>query len=305
MAEQTLERLGGRNRNNRREVARVSRQTVQFAEDARELTVRRQQEERLATERRLAAEREATANAAAAEAARQRADAEQRRDAEEQARLRAERDKLEAERRSMEAEQKRMQAELVAAQAAAAQAEADAARAQALIEQQKAMAAAQEAERMRWQAEQEKVALRRRLLEQFSLVLDARDTERGLVVNIGDVLFASGSATLRPEAREALARLSGIVLAYPDLRLEAEGHTDNVGSLDLNQKLSEERAAAVQEYIISQGVPAENVTARGLNFAHPVASNDTAAGRSKNRRVEIIISGEIIGSEVSSAFGAP
>lgn len=304
-AEQTLQRLGGRNRNNRREVARVARQTVQFAEDARELAVRRQQEERLATERRLAAEREAAANAAAEEAARQRAQAEQRREAEEQARLQAEREKLEAERRSMEAEQKRMQAELVAAQAAAAKAEADAARAQALIEQQKAMAAAQEAERMRWQAEQEKLALRRRLLEQFSLVLDARDTERGLVVNIGDVLFASGSATLRPEAREALARLSGIVLAYPDLRLEAEGHTDNVGSLEFNQKLSEERAEAVQEYIISQGVPADSVMARGLNFAHPVAPNDTAQGRSKNRRVEIIISGEVIGSEVSSAFSEP
>jgi outer membrane protein OmpA-like peptidoglycan-associated protein len=304
-AEQILLRLGGRNRNNRREVARVARQTVQFAEDARELSIRRQQQERLATERRLAAEREAAANAAAEEATRQRADAEQRREAEEQARLLAERDKLEAERRSLEAEQKRMRAELVAAQAATARAEADAARAQALIQQQKAIEAAQEAERMRWQAEQEKVALRRRLLEQFSLVLDARDTERGLVVNIGDVLFASGSSTLRPEAREALARLSGIVLAYPDLRLEAEGHTDNVGSLDLNQKLSEKRAGAVQEYIISQGVPADNVAARGMNFEHPVASNDTAAGRGKNRRVEIIISGEIIGSEVSSAFGSP
>jgi outer membrane protein OmpA-like peptidoglycan-associated protein len=304
-AEQTLRRLGGRNKNNRREVARVARQTVQFAEDARELAVRRQEQERLATERRLAAEREAAAKAAAEESALRRAEAEQRQKAEEQARLQAEKDKLEAERRSMEAEQKRLQAELLAAQAATAKAEADAARARAIIEQQKAMEAAQESERMRWQAEQEKLALRRRLLEQFSLVLDARDTERGLVVNIGDVLFASGSATLRPEAREKLARFSGIVLAYPDLHLETEGHTDNVGSLDLNQKLSEERAAAVQDYLISQGVPAESVTARGMNFAEPVASNDTAAGRSKNRRVEIIISGEIIGSEVSSAFGEP
>jgi outer membrane protein OmpA-like peptidoglycan-associated protein len=305
MAEKTLQRLGGRNRDNRREVARVARQTVQFAEDARELAVRRQQQERIETERRLAAEREAAANAAAEEAALRRAEAEQRQKAEEEARLRAERDKLEAERRSMEAEQKRLQAELAAAQAATAKAEADAARAQALIEQQKAMEAAQQADRLRWQAEQEKLALRRRLLEQFSLVLDARDTERGLVVNIGDVLFASGSATLRPEAREKLARFSGIVLAYPDLRLEAEGHTDNVGSLELNQKLSEDRAEAVREYLISQGVPAESVASRGMNFAAPVADNATAAGRSKNRRVEIIISGEIIGSEVSSAFGNP
>jgi outer membrane protein OmpA-like peptidoglycan-associated protein len=305
LAEQALKRLGGRNQNNRREVARIARQTVQFAEDARELAVRRQEQERLETERRLAAEREAAAKAAAEESALRRVEAEQRQQAEEQARLQAERDKVEAERRSMEAEQKRLQAELAAAQAATAKAEADAARAQALVEQRKAMEAAQDAERMRWQAEQEKLALRRRLLEQFSLVLDARDTERGLVVNIGDVLFASGSATLRPEAREKLARFSGIVLAYPDLHLETEGHTDNVGSLEINQKLSEERAEAVREYVISQGVPSEAVASRGMNFADPVAPNDTAAGRSKNRRVEIIISGEIIGSAVSSAFGEP
>jgi outer membrane protein OmpA-like peptidoglycan-associated protein len=303
MAEQTLQRLGGRNRNNRREVARVARQTVQFAEDARELAVRRHEQERIETERRLAAEREAAAKAAAEEAALRRVEAEQRQKSEEEARLRAEKDKLDAERRSMEAEHKRLQAELLAAQAATAKAEADAARAQALAEQQKAMQAAQEADRLRWQAEQEKLALRRRLLEQFSLVLDARDTERGLVVNIGDVLFASGSATLRPEAREKLARFSGIVLAYPDLRLESEGHTDNVGSLEMNQKLSEDRAEAVREYLISQGVPSDSVSARGMNFSAPVADNDTAAGRSRNRRVEIIISGEIIGSEVSSAFG--
>jgi outer membrane protein OmpA-like peptidoglycan-associated protein len=301
-AEQTLQRLGGRNKNNRKEIARVARQTVQFAEDARELAVRRQEQERIETERRLAAEREAAAKAAAEESARQRAAAEQRQKAEQQARLQAEKDKLEAERRSMEAEQRRLQAELAAAQAATAKAESDAARAAAQAEQQKAMQAAQESDRLRWQAEQEKLALRRRLLEQFSLVLDARDTERGLVVNIGDVLFASGSATLRPEAREKLARFSGIVLAYPDLRLEAEGHTDNVGSLEMNQKLSEDRAEAVREYLISQGVPAESLTARGMNFSDPVADNDTAAGRSKNRRVEIIISGEIIGTEVSSAF---
>jgi outer membrane protein OmpA-like peptidoglycan-associated protein len=303
MAEKTLQRLGGRNKNNRKEVARVARQTVQVAEDARELAVRRQEQERIETERRLAAEREAAAKAAAEESARQRVEAEQRQKAEAAARQQAEKDKIEAERRSMEAEQKRLQAELAAAQAATAKAEAEAARAAAQAEQQKAMQAAQEAERLRWQAEQEKLALRRRLLEQFSMVLDARDTERGLVVNIGDVLFASGSATLRPEAREKLARFSGIVLAYPDLRLATEGHTDNVGSLEMNQKLSEDRAQAVREYLISQGVPSDSVTARGMNFSDPVADNDTAAGRSKNRRVEIIISGEIIGSEVSSAFG--
>jgi outer membrane protein OmpA-like peptidoglycan-associated protein len=301
-AESTLTRLGARNTNNRREVARAARQAVQVAEDARELAVRRREQQRIETERRLAAEREAAAKAAAEEEARRRAEAEQSRKDEEAARLRAEQAKIEAERQRMEAERQKLEAELAAARAATAKAEADAARAEAQAQQQKAMQAAQEAERLRWQAEQEKLALRRRLLEQFSLVLDARDTERGLVVNIGDVLFDSGSATLRPEAREKLARFAGIVLAYPDLRLEAEGHTDNVGSVELNQRLSENRAEGVREYLISQGVPAESIASRGMNFSAPVADNATSDGRRKNRRVEIIVSGEIIGAEVSSAL---
>ncbi len=139
------------------------------------------------------------------------------------------------------------------------------------------------------------------LVELATLALDTRDTERGLVVNMSDVLFDTGKYTLRPIAREKLARLAGIVLAYPGLRLEAEGHTDNVGSEELNRRLSEQRAGAVREYLVTQGVPAHAVTAVGMSFSMPVASNDTREGRQQNRRVEIIVSGEVIGTDVGAA----
>jgi outer membrane protein OmpA-like peptidoglycan-associated protein len=136
------------------------------------------------------------------------------------------------------------------------------------------------------------------LLKQFSMVLETRDTERGLVVNMSDVLFDTGRYTLRQEAREKLARISGILLNYPELRIESEGHTDNVGSLELNQELSQRRADAVREYLISQGIPASSITSTGKNYSVPVASNDNSAGRQKNRRVELIVSGEVIGVNI-------
>ena len=156
-----------------------------------------------------------------------------------------------------------------------------------------------EAER-RAAAEREKHALRARLLEQFNRVLPTRDTPRGLVVNMGDVLFDTGKAELRAQAREALARLSGIVLNYPQLRLDIEGHTDNTGSEPLNQKLSEQRGEAVRQYLERQGIAAGQLSARGLGESMPVADNATAAGRQKNRRVEIIVSGEVIGTQIGA-----
>ena len=153
-----------------------------------------------------------------------------------------------------------------------------------------------EAERAQKEAE----ALRAKLLQQFSQVLDTRDTERGLVVNMSDVLFDTGQYTLRTEAREKLARIAGIVLNYPGLKLEAEGHTDNVGTEELNQKLSEQRADSVRQYLISQGIPDSSVTSSGKGFSVPVAPNDTAAGRQKNRRVELIVSGEVIGTAIGA-----
>ncbi len=143
--------------------------------------------------------------------------------------------------------------------------------------------------------------MRARLLEQFNRVLPTTDTPRGLVVNMGDVLFDTGKCDLRPEAREALAKLSGIVLNYPSLRLSTEGHTDNTGSAELNQTLSEKRAGTVRDYLIEQGLDAKSLSVQGFGMNNPVADNSTAAGRQKNRRVEIIVSGEVIGEKVGSA----
>ena len=164
-------------------------------------------------------------------------------------------------------------------------------------EQQRRQAEQQrlEAERLKREAEEEKAQLRARLLRQFSLVLETRDTERGLVVNMSDVLFDTGSYTLRPLAREKLARIAGILLNYPELRIAAEGHTDTVGSLELNQRLSQQRADSARDYLISQGISESSITSLGMNYSVPVASNDTAEGRQQNRRVELIISGEVIG----------
>jgi outer membrane protein OmpA-like peptidoglycan-associated protein len=158
----------------------------------------------------------------------------------------------------------------------------------------KEQAAKAEAERARKAAE----ALRAQLLEQFNRVLETRDTPRGLVVNMGDVLFDTGKFDLRPEAREKLAKLSGILLAHPGLKLAIEGHTDSTGSDELNQKLSQERAQAVRGYLEEQGLAQDSVTAQGLGKSMPVADNDTAAGRQKNRRVEIVVSGEVIGEKI-------
>jgi len=120
------------------------------------------------------------------------------------------------------------------------------------------------------------------------------------VVNMGDVLFDVGKYDLRPEAREKLAKLSGIVLGHPGLRLEIEGHTDNTGSDELNQTLSERRAQTVRGYLVEQGLAGDSVTAKGLGKLLPVAGNDTPAGRQKNRRVEIVVSGEVIDVKIGT-----
>jgi len=147
-------------------------------------------------------------------------------------------------------------------------------------------------------AEREKQQLRVRLLEQFNRVLPTTDTPRGLVVNMGDVLFDTGKADLRSGAREALSKLTGIVLNYPSLRLAIEGHTDSTGSAEFNQALSEKRADAVRDYLASQGLDAGTLSAQGLGMNNPVADNKTAESRQRNRRVEIIVSGEVIGNQI-------
>lgn len=148
------------------------------------------------------------------------------------------------------------------------------------------------------QVDREKQDLRVRLLEHFNRVLPTTDTPRGLVVDMDDVLFDTGKSDLRSEGREDLAKLSGIVLNYPSLRLTIEGHTDNTGNAEINQTLSEQRANAVRDYLVNQGLAAGSVSALGLGMNNPVADNGTAEGRQKNRRVEIIVSGEVIGTQI-------
>jgi len=126
-------------------------------------------------------------------------------------------------------------------------------------------------------------------------VLQTTETARGLIVNMSDVLFDFNKYTLKPEAREKLAKVSGILLAYPGLKVQVEGYTDNIGTDDYNQKLSEQRADGVREYLVSQSVSDNNVTAKGFGKNDPIADNSTNEGRAQNRRVELVVSGGAIG----------
>ena len=137
--------------------------------------------------------------------------------------------------------------------------------------------------------------LRAQLLKQLNEVLQTTDTPRGLVVNMADVLFETNKYALSQDAQLKLAKLSGIIQAHPGLNLAIEGYTDTTGTPDYNLKLSQQRADTVRDFLISQGLSADTITAKGLGQANPVADNSTAAGRKLNRRVEIIVSGEVIG----------
>jgi outer membrane protein OmpA-like peptidoglycan-associated protein len=119
-----------------------------------------------------------------------------------------------------------------------------------------------------------------------------------LIVNMSDVLFDTGKFTLRPEAREKLAKVAGIVAGHPGLTLAVEGYTDSVGNDDYNQQLSEQRGGSVRDYLIAQGMGGDSVSSKGFGKTQPVASNETAAGRQQNRRVELVISGDGIGTAI-------
>jgi outer membrane protein OmpA-like peptidoglycan-associated protein len=250
-----------------------ARQTIQFAEDARALTAERQEAERIQREK------DAAAAAAAAEAsakAKAEADAEAKRQAE-----------------LTEAREAQMKAE---AEAEAARQQAAAAAQQAAL-QAKEQAARDEAAR----AQAQTAALRAQLLKQLNDVLQTTDTPRGLVVNMADVLFETNKYALSQDAQLKLAKLSGIIQAHPGLNLAIEGYTDTTGTPDYNLNLSQQRADAVRTFLISQGLSADTITAKGLGQADPVADNSTAAGRKQNRRVEIIVSGEVIGAKMGMA----
>ena len=213
--------------------------------------------------------------------------------------------KAKAEAEAKAAAEAQRQAELTAAREAQMKAEAEAARLKAQAEQDALRTKEELAKEAAERAIREKQALRASLLEQFNRILSTRDTPRGLVVTMTDVLFDTGKYDLRPEARERLARLSGIVLAHPGLNLEVEGHTDSTGGDELNQKLSEQRSGTTREYLIQQGLSDSSVTAKGFGKTMPVADNSTAQGRQQNRRVELIISGEVIGTQIGAAKANP
>ncbi|HJY85538.1 MAG TPA: OmpA family protein [Candidatus Acidoferrales bacterium] len=290
---------------NKKSVAMTAREAAQTAEDARMIALKRQEQERLAKERQAAAEREARAKAEAEAEVQRRtqAEAEQRAEADLRARAEAEQH-AEAERRARAEAEQRAEAER-RARAEAERAAAQAQQQNAQAEAEKARREAEAAEGARLKAEQEKAALRAQILQQLNMILETRETPRGLVVNIADVLFDTGKYTLKPLARERLAKVSGIVLSHPGLKLEVEGHTDSVGSDEFNQLLSERRAATVRDYLVSQGIPMNSVVARGFGKTQPVAENDTAAGRARNRRVELIVSGEVIGIQMRGPGSSP
>ncbi len=153
-------------------------------------------------------------------------------------------------------------------------------------------------------AEADKAAMRSKLSIQLNSILQTRDTARGLIVSMSDVLFDTGKYTLLPGAREKLSKVAGILIAYPGLNIAVGGYTDNVGTDQLNQGLSEHRAASVRDYLVQQGVPMNSITAIGYGNTMPVASNESSAGRQENRRVELVVSGESIGKEVNVTTGS-
>jgi outer membrane protein OmpA-like peptidoglycan-associated protein len=245
----------------------VARAAVQSAETARVAALKAEDQARLDRERQENAQRAADAQAQSAQA---QADAQR---AQQQADLAQQQAQLEAQQRQAAAQQ-----------AAQAQSDANMARQQAETAQQQAQ-----------QAQQQVAQTRAQLLGQLNQVLQTRDTARGLIVSMPDVLFETGKADLSMNARERLAKVAGILVAYPDIRVEIDGYTDSTGTVDLNQRLSENRAESVREYLAHQGVPASALSARGFGQDNPVASNDTVSGRQENRRVELVVSGQSIG----------
>ena len=279
----------------------VAREAVQTAEDARAITVKKIDEERLENERQAAANSQARTQAQADDAMRQKDQAQSDRARAEFARSQAESDTAQARNDAANARSETVQAQsdmasnqaVSANELSIAQADAD----QSRMSAQQAQLSAQ-------QAETDKAAMRTRLSEQLNQILQTRESARGLIVNMSDVLFDTGKYSLKPGAREKLAKIAGILLAYPGLNIEVGGYTDNVGGDEMNQKLSENRAGSVRDYLLQQGVTTNSVSAKGFGNTLPVASNDHSAGRQQNRRVELLVSGEAIGKPVNATTGS-
>jgi outer membrane protein OmpA-like peptidoglycan-associated protein len=285
----------------RKQLIAESRETVQTAEDAREIAVKRIEDNRRARELQASADAQAQSQAQADEATRQKLQAQadasraqsDRADAE-AARLKAQADTANAEAARTKAQNDLTDNQATSAEAiSAAQADADRSR---LIAQH-----AQEGEQ---QANSDKMAMRAQLEVRLNEILQTRDSARGLIVSMSDVLFDTGHYSLKPGAREKLAKVAGILIAYPTLNIAVGGYTDNVGGDEMNQKLSENRAGSVRDYLVQEGVVASTVSAAGFGNSSPVATNDNSAGRQENRRVELVVSGEAIGSPVNATTGS-
>jgi outer membrane protein OmpA-like peptidoglycan-associated protein len=286
----------------------VSRNAVQTSEDAREIAVKKLGEMRLAEERQAGIDAQAKSQGEADDAMHQkeqaqadtrraqaeRAQAESDADAAHAAKLQAESDAAKARADTANAQSQMANNQAASASAiSAAQADAD----QSRLAAQAALASAQ-------QAEADKAAMRTKLSEQLNSILQTRDSARGLIVSMSDVLFDTGQYSLKSGAREKLAKVAGILLAYPGLNIEVGGYTDNVGSDGMNQTLSENRARSVRDYLVQEGVLTNSVSAKGFGNTLPVASNDNSSGRQQNRRVELLVSGEAIGTPVNTTTGS-
>jgi outer membrane protein OmpA-like peptidoglycan-associated protein len=284
----------------RKPLIAVSREAVQTAEDARAIAVKKMDEVRLANERQDSADAQAESQRQADNARRQTAQAES-----DTARAQAARDQADSD--AARARNQATDAQAAAAQANANMAANQAASATALSAAQadadQSRLAAQQAQLSAQQADTDKAAMRAKLSEQLNSILQTRDSARGLIVSMSDVLFDTGKYSLKPGAREKLAKVAGILLAYPGLNIEVGGYTDNVGGDAMNQTLSENRADSVRDYLVQNGVSKNSVSARGFGNTLPVSSNDNSAGRQQNRRVELVVSGDAIGSPVNPTIG--
>jgi len=293
----------------------VAREAVQTAEDARAIAVKAIDEERVANERQASANAEAQSRAQADDATRQKEQAQSDTAKALAARTQAELDASNAQAAKAKAESDAATArtEAANAQSESAKAKADMAASQAAsatalsasqADAEQSRLAAQQAQSAAHQAETDKAAMRTRLSEQLNSILQTRDSARGLIVSMSDVLFDTGKYSLKSGAREKLAKVAGILLAYPGLNIEVGGYTDNVGGDAMNQTLSENRAGSVRDYLVQEGVATAAVSAKGFGNTLPVASNDNTAGRQQNRRVELLVSGEAIGNPVNATTGS-
>ena len=293
----------------------VSREAVQTAEDARAVAVKKMDEVRLANERQDSSDAQAKSQEQADDATRQKEQAQSDAAKAQAATAQAQSDAINAQaaRAQAESDATRARTDAADAQAATAKAKSDMADSQASAaaalsatqaDADQSRLAAQQAQLSAQQAETEKAAMRTKLSDQLNKILQTRDSARGLIVSMSDVLFDTGKYSLKPGAREKLAKVAGILLAYPGLNIEVGGYTDNVGGDAMNQTLSENRAGSVRDYLVREGVSTNSVSSRGFGNTLPVASNDNSAGRQQNRRVELLVSGEAIGSPVNATTGS-